>query len=69
MTKSILIFLKHCRFALCLIIGYLLFCFFSASVNLPAEKFCDTDDEPNEIMIDKKQVILNSGDELYAEIR
>ncbi|KAK9500694.1 hypothetical protein O3M35_001912 [Rhynocoris fuscipes] len=41
----------------------------NTTVHLPAEKFSDADDEPNEIMLDKKQVILNSGDELYAEIR
>lgn len=37
---------------------------------LPAEKFVDNEnDEPSDLMSDKKQVILNSGDELFAEIR
>ncbi|XP_046738532.1 vacuolar protein sorting-associated protein 33A [Diprion similis] len=40
------------------------------TVELPAEKFHDSDDSPTVLPLDKKeQIILNSGEELFAEIR
>lgn len=40
------------------------------TVQLPAEKFHDSDDSPTDMSLDKKeQIILNSGEELFAEIR
>ncbi|XP_039288228.1 vacuolar protein sorting-associated protein 33A [Nilaparvata lugens] len=40
----------------------------NTTVQLPADKF-NSEDEPSEIMAGKKQVILNSAEELFAEIR
>lgn len=43
---------------------------FAATVHLPAEKFHDTEDSPTVMALDKKeQIILHSGEELFAEIR
>ncbi|BES98201.1 Vacuolar protein sorting-associated protein [Nesidiocoris tenuis] len=39
------------------------------NVFLPADKFADSNDEPNTMISPKKTVILNSADELYAKIR
>ncbi|KAK0073869.1 hypothetical protein PV325_009092 [Microctonus aethiopoides] len=40
------------------------------TVQLPARKFHDADDSPTVMSVDKKeQIILNSGEELFAEIR
>lgn len=40
------------------------------TVQLPAKKFHDSDDSPTVMSVDKKeQIILNSGEELFAEIR
>lgn len=39
-------------------------------MQLPARKFHDADDSPTVMSVDKKeQIILNSGEELFAEIR
>ena len=44
---------------------------FAATVKLPPEKFATTSKEggPQEIPTEPKKFILNSGDELYAELR
>ncbi|XP_023288032.1 vacuolar protein sorting-associated protein 33A [Orussus abietinus] len=40
------------------------------TVQLPAQKFHDSDDSPTVMSLDKKeQIILNSGEELFTEIR
>ncbi|XP_071652634.1 vacuolar protein sorting-associated protein 33A-like, partial [Temnothorax longispinosus] len=40
------------------------------TVQLPARKFHDSDDSPTSMSLnDKEQIILNSGEELFAEIR
>jgi len=39
-------------------------------VQLPARKFHDSDDSPTAMSLnEKEQIILNSGEELFAEIR
>jgi hypothetical protein len=42
-----------------------------ATVKLPAEKFLNSDESPTVMSLEKKkqQIILNSGEELFAEIR
>lgn len=40
------------------------------TVQLPARKFHDSDDSPTAMSLnEKEQIILNSGEELFAEIR
>lgn len=43
----------------------------TATVKLPAEKFLNSDESPTVMSLEKKtqQIILNSGEELFAEIR
>ncbi|XP_043266692.1 vacuolar protein sorting-associated protein 33A [Venturia canescens] len=42
----------------------------NTTVHLPPEKFHTSDDSPTVVSLDKKeQIILNSGEELFAEIR
>ncbi|XP_054271006.1 vacuolar protein sorting-associated protein 33A isoform X2 [Macrosteles quadrilineatus] len=42
----------------------------NTTVHLPAHKFAQSDDEPQSDMIqNKKKVVLNSGDQMFAEIR
>ncbi|XP_015592749.1 vacuolar protein sorting-associated protein 33A [Cephus cinctus] len=42
----------------------------NSTVKLPAEKFLDSDDSLTETTLNKKeQIILNSGEEIFAEIR
>lgn len=42
----------------------------NTTVQLPASKFHDSDDSPTVMSVDKKEkIILNSGEELFAEIR
>ncbi|XP_043464161.1 vacuolar protein sorting-associated protein 33A [Leptopilina heterotoma] len=42
----------------------------NTTVQLPAEKFHDSDESPTVMTLDKKeQIILNSGEEIFAEIR
>lgn len=39
-------------------------------MQLPAKKFHDSDDSPTAMSLnEKEQIILNSGEELFAEIR
>ncbi|XP_076622166.1 vacuolar protein sorting-associated protein 33A [Colletes latitarsis] len=40
------------------------------AVKLPAKRFCDSEDSPTTISLhEKEKIILNSGEELFAEIR
>lgn len=39
------------------------------TVQLPARKFHDSDDSTAMSLNEKEQIILNSGEELFAEIR
>lgn len=49
---------------------YIYYIFRLATVHLPPEKFHNLDDSPTVMSLDKKeQIILNSGEELFAEIR
>ncbi|XP_033216509.1 vacuolar protein sorting-associated protein 33A [Belonocnema kinseyi] len=42
----------------------------NTTVQLPADKFHDSDESPTVMSLDKKeQIILNSGEEIFAEIR
>lgn len=42
----------------------------SDTVQLPARKFHDSEDSPTAMSLnEKEQIILNSGEELFAEIR
>lgn len=46
------------------------FFFILDTVQLPARKFHDSDDSPTAMSLnEKEQIILNSGEELFAEIR
>lgn len=47
----------------------LTFVFFPATAQFPAEKFLKSEDEPQVLTADKKQIILNSSDDLFADIR
>jgi len=40
-----------------------------ATAQFPPERFIRSDDGPTDISAEKKQIILNSGEELFAEIR
>jgi hypothetical protein len=40
-----------------------------ATAQFPSERFTKSDDVPTNISAERKQIILNSGEELFAEIR
>jgi hypothetical protein len=40
-----------------------------ATAQFPPERFTKSDDGPTDISAERKQIILNSGEELFAEIR
>lgn len=41
----------------------------NTTAQFPPERFARSDDGPTDISAEKKQIILNSGEELFAEIR
>lgn len=51
--------------------AYFLFSYFLATVQLPAEKFLTPEESSSVMPLEKKelQIILNSSDEIFAEIR
>lgn len=40
-----------------------------ATAQFPSERFTKSDDVSTNISVERKQIILNSGEELFAEIR